>query len=661
MATNVPSKSEIKEITEKNLNDINIPTKSDGMSSDDLKGYITTLEKKLIDAENEKLKSKVTLDGCVDAVVTVNAKNIITYWNPAAEKLWGYTSEETVGQPMYKYAPEGMRDQHTKGMDNYLKTGEKKVLGKGREVKILRKDGIEVAVLLTLSEAKLGSEIIFTAFIKDITEIKKQEFQLTQQMEEMRAQEEELRQNMEEMQTTQEELSRKMKEGEIMQQELDARINALNAAAILSEADTAGNIIFTNDKLSEISGYTREEMMGKPHNIFRHPDNPKSLYKEMWDTIKAGKIFQGTYPNKKKDGTDYWVDATIAPVLGDEGKPIKYVGIRFDVTKSKLQQLEMEKSRGELDARVNALNASAILSESDLYGNITFVNDKLCEISGYTRQEMLGKPHNIFRHPDNPKSLYKEMWDTIKAGKIFQGTYPNKKKDGTDYWVDATIALVMGEDGKPVKYVGIRFDVTKAKLQQFEMEKKEAEMTGLLNAINSTYAMIEFDPFGNILIANDIFLETTGYKLNELKGKHHRILCPQDYANSLEYKNFWESLRSGIMQKGNFKRVAKGGEDLWLDATYTPVVDIDGKALKVLKIATYNTAFTIGFQQATEFINQLKLGNFKAKMDFKGHTLTGEIAKVTGDLVDLKEVVETVLNEVNRVVNLAGNEGQLRE
>jgi len=533
MATNGTTKVETKEVSEKSLNGVEIGNGIDEKAVMDMKAYIAKLEKQLQDADAEILKSKVTLDGCVDAVVTVNAKNIISYWNPAAEKLWGYAPSEVIGQPMYKFAPEGMRDQHIKGMDNYLKTGEKKVLGKGREVKILRKDGIEVAVLLTLSEAKLGSETIFTAFIKDITDMKKQEFLATQQLEEMRAQEEEIRQNMEEMQTTQEELSRKMREGEMMKSELDARVNALNAAAILSEADPAGNIIYTNDKLTEISGFTREEMLGKPHNIFRHPDNPKSLYKEMWDTIKSGKIFQGSYPNKKKDGTDYWVDATIAPV--------------------------------------------------------------------------------------------------------------------------------MGEDGKPVKYVGIRFDITKSMEQKVEMEKKEADMQGIMNAINASYASVEFDKFGNVLGANDNFLKAIGYTLGEIKGKHHRIFCDQEYANTADYKSFWENLGKGITQKGDFKRISKSGGEIWLNAAYTPVVDKDGTVVKVLKIATDTTIFTIGFQQATAFINQIKLGNFKAKMDFRGLKMTGEIGKVTEDLADLKDVMEAVMNEVNRVVNLAGNEGQLRE
>ena len=515
------------------LNGTAVLTSTDVASVDELKQKLALLEKKLAEAESEKLKSKVTLDGCVDAVVTIDAKNIINYWNPAAEKLWGYSSEEAVGQPMYKFAPETMLEQHTKGVENYLKTGEKKVLGKGREVKILRKDGIEVDVLLTLSEAKLGDERIFTAFIKDITELKKQEFQMKNQMEEMRAQEEELRQNMEEMQSTQEELARKMKESESFKLELDARVNALNAAAILSEAD--------------------------------------------------------------------------------------------------------------------------------IYGNITYVNDKFCELAKYTKDEVMGKPHNILRHPNNPKSLYKEMWDTIKSGKIFQGTYPNRAKDGTDYWVDATIAPVMGEDGKPIKYVGVRFDVTKMMEQKAEMERKEAEITGILNAVNASYATIEFDKFGNILNANENFLNSVGYRLDEIKGKHHRIFCESTYINTLEYKQFWEDLGKGITQKGDFKRVSKTGKEIWLNAAYTPVLDKDGNVIKVLKIAADTTAFTIGFQQATAFINELKKGNFKAKFDFKGITLTGEIAKVTDDLSDMRDVIEAVINEVNRVVNLAGKEGQLRE
>ncbi|MCU0438116.1 MAG: PAS domain-containing protein [Raineya sp.] len=124
------------------------------------------------------------------------------------------------------------------------------------------------------------------------------------------------------------------------------------------------------------------------------------------------------------------------------------------------RELEMDKLSNEIEARTKVLNAAAIVSETDQFGTITFVNDNFCRVAKYTKEELIGKPHNIVRHPDMPKSVFKEMWDTIKSGKIFQGIVKNKAKDGTPYWVIATVAPVIDTNGKPYKYIGVRIDIT---------------------------------------------------------------------------------------------------------------------------------------------------------------------------------------------------------
>lgn len=477
----------------------------------------------------------------------------------------------------------------------------------------------------------------------------------------------------------------------------NSKLDAINKSFASIEFTTDGIILDANELFLSLTGHNLKDIKGKHHKIFCKAEYIESdEYKNFWKNLKAGKSFTGQFNRLHKNGTDLWIQGSYSPLYDNDGKILSVVKYAQDITAQKKLEIEAsqateelraqeeelrqsmeemqatqeemarrnketEQLKQELDARVNALNAAAILSESDLFGNIIFTNDKLSEISGYTREEMMGKPHKMFRHPDNPKSLYKEMWDTIKAGKIFQGTYPNKRKDGKDYWVDATIAPVLDESGNPIKYVGIRFDVTKTMEQKLEMQKKEAEMKGVLAAINSSFASIEFTPDGTIITANDNFQKTMGYNLDEIKGKHHRIFCDKEYINSLEYKNFWNELANGKSQKGDFKRIGKSGNEVWLNAAYSPIFDIDGNVVKVLKIATDNTAFTIGFQAATNFINDLKQGNFNSEMDFKGIKLQGDILNVTTDLNSLRDLIKNFISEVNRVANLAGEEGQLRE
>lgn len=481
---------------------------------------IEDLQKRLSNAETELMRNKAILDGCVDAVVSIDEKNIITYWNPAAEKLWGYTTKEAVGQPMYKFAPAKMRDTHTKGVENYLKTGEKKVIGIGREVKILRKDGEEVDVLLTLSEADFLGKKTFTAFIKDISTQKKQEQQLTQQMEEMRAQEEEIRQNMEELQATQEATEREMRKNK---QILDGCVDAV---VTINQQNV---ILYWNPAAETLWGYSASEAVGQP----------------MYKFAPMGER------DKHTRGVENYLRTGEKKVLG-KGRPIKI----------------LHKLGHEIDAFLT-------LSEA-----------------------------------------------TVGDEKIF-----------TAFVKDIS-----------------------------EQRKKELEIQGLISAINSSYAMIEFEPDGTIINANENFLKTMGYSsLNEIAGKHHKIFVDTELHRSQEYSAFWENLRNGFAQQGTFKRKGKNGQDIYITATYTPVYNQDNKVYKILKLATDNTAFTVGFQAASKFIDELKMGNFNASLQLNGVSLKGDIAKVIDDLSDLRDMIGGVVTEINRVVNLAGAEGQLRE
>lgn len=179
---------------------------------------------------------------------------------------------------------------------------------------------------------KIGTSVasaISTARINDKTRELLEKSQ--QQTEELRAQEEEVRQNMEELSATQEQMERQMKEMAEMSKNLQERENVFALTTILSESDPFGTILLVNDKLVQVSKYSREELIGKPHSIFRHPDMPKQLFKLMWGEIKQGKVFRGIIKNRTKDNGHYWVDATIVPVFDDEGKIVKYIGARYHI------------------------------------------------------------------------------------------------------------------------------------------------------------------------------------------------------------------------------------------------------------------------------------------------------------------------------------------
>ncbi|MDN4165383.1 PAS domain-containing protein [Cytophagales bacterium LB-30] len=158
------------------------------------------------------------------------------------------------------------------------------------------------------------------------------------QAESMRAQEEELRQNMEEMSAIQEDLNRNLEETSRLAHEVSTREKVFNVTTILSETDKFGTITFINDKFCEVAKYDREELLGKPQNIVRHPDMPRELFALMWSTIKAGKVFKGIVKNRAKDGSHYWVDAAIVPIFKESGELEKYIGARYHITDDALAE-----------------------------------------------------------------------------------------------------------------------------------------------------------------------------------------------------------------------------------------------------------------------------------------------------------------------------------
>lgn len=266
---------------------------------------------------------------------------------------------------------------------------------------------------------------------------------------------------------------------------------------------------------------------------------------------------------KKKNGRDVFLSG----------------GIVYDSDSYVFRGIDITELKAELQVRVDIMNLTSIVSEANLKGDILNINEKFTQVSKYSKDELIGKPHNTTRHPDMPKEVFKEMWATIGRGNIFRGVVKNRAKDGTPYYVDAVIAPIIGDNGKPRKYLGVRYDIT-------ENETERHNMKGITRAIEASYAYIEFDTDGNILSCNKIFESAMGCSLNEIKGTHHRRFVDAALAGSTEYSQFWPDLKSGKAKSGIFKRLTKDGKTIYLQAVYSPVTDEMGRVFKVVKIAS---------------------------------------------------------------------------
>lgn len=426
-----------------------------------------------------------------------------------------------------------------------------------------------------------------------------------------------------------------------LEAELKVRTDIMNVTSIVSEADKKGDILTVNQKFLEISKYPKNELIGFGHNTTRHPDMPKAVFKDMWATIGRGEIFRGVVKNRAKDGTPYYVDAVIAPIMGDNGKPMKYLGVRYDITE---QELERQNARGIL----NAIDQSYAFIEFDLNGNVLHANQNFLTALGYQLDEIKGKHHRMFVEPTEvASSNYRQFWQDLNDGKAQNDVFKRITKNGQEIWIQAVYAPVKDEMGRVVKVVKIATDVTQSRLQQ-------ADFSGQLEAIGKAQAVIEFSLDGKILNANENFLKTLGYSLQEIKGQHHSMFVDPDQRNSVEYRLFWEKLGRGEFDAGQYKRIAKGGREVWIQASYNPIMDLSGKPFKVVKYASDVTAQVLAANMLSEAVEQAQKvtsaardGDLSQRIPLQGKS--GPIEVLCSGVNSLMETTGVIFSDVGRV------------
>ncbi|MBP5969207.1 MULTISPECIES: methyl-accepting chemotaxis protein [Pseudomonas] len=254
----------------------------------------------------------------------------------------------------------------------------------------------------------------------------------------------------------------------------------------------------------------------------------------------------------------------------------------FNRHKSALDDLQqtLTQQNGLLDA----INRSMAVIEFDLDAVVLSANDNFLKTMGYRAEQAIGQPHRLFCTPEFGRSAqYSELWSRLKRGEFQSGTFERINSKGESVWLEASYNPIKDAAGLVVKVVKYAMDVT-AKVQQ------ESEANARLQAIDRAMAVIEFNLDGSIITANQNFLTRMGYTLAELKGKHHRLFCTAELVNSSAYQDFWRRLNQGEFFQGQFERVDKRGQTVWLEANYNPVYDASGRLCKVVKFASDVTA-----------------------------------------------------------------------
>ncbi len=355
----------------------------------------------------------------------------------------------------------------------------------------------------------------------------------------------------------------------------DKRIlEAFSKSQAMITFDPSGNILNANDNFLQAMGYSLEEVVGKHHNIFMPPGKADSEdYKVFWQNLKSGKFNAGQFKRVNKAGDDVWIQASYNPIFDDQGNVTKVVKYASDVTRQ-------VKKLSDYEGQVNAICRSQAVIEFEPDGTILNANGNFLNAVGYKLEEIKGKHHSLFVDANyKSSSEYQSFWQDLACGKFFSGEFKRVNKQGKEFWIQASYNPIFDPDGKPFKVVKYASDITAQKVQN-------ADSTGQIEAIGKSQAVIEFNMDGTIIDANKNFLNAVGYTLDEIKGQHHRMFVTPSYGASHEYKKFWEKLNKGEYDSGEYMRVTKSGKEIWIQASYNPILDLNGSPVKVVKYAS---------------------------------------------------------------------------
>ncbi len=427
--------------------------------------------------------------------------------------------------------------------------------------------------------------------------------------------------------------------------EIKAKLAALDKSQAVIEFSTDGTIITANDNFLGTLGYSLDEIKGKHHSMFVDAAYRNSgEYQQFWNNLKSGQFQAGEYKRIGKGGKEVWIQASYNPLIDERGRAYKVVKYATDITKQKLESINGARLKLALDTCTsNVMMADANFNICYLNGSvISFLSeaekDIQKELSNFRVEGLVGKNIDIFhKNPAHQRNMLEKL----------SGTYKTSIQVG-----GRSFNLV----ANPI------FSATNERLGTV-VEWLDGTAVGLTDALNRSQAIIEFQMDGTIISANNNFLSAMGYSLDEIKGKHHSMFVDAAYKGSAEYRKFWDDLNRGEAQSGEFKRVGKGGREIWINASYNPIVDLKGKIVRVVKTASDVTQMVVtrtenelGMNEAVKVLTGIAAGDLTQKMNIEYKGTFSDIKKAVNSTVDrLYGMVKQIIDAAQSV-NAAATE-----
>ena len=403
-------------------------------------------------------------------------------------------------------------------------------------------------------------------------------------------------------------------------------LNAISSGVMVADKDR--NIIYANpavynllkkyeaDIRTVLPHFSADNLVGQNIDQFhKDPGHQRRILADL-RTPMSSSIVVG----------DVNFDLMLTPLLDAQGNPngamVEWVDkTEYNLTSNKLGALD--RSQGVIEFRPN--------------GEILTANENFLNLMGYDEREIVGKHHRIFVDKEYANSSeYKELWAKLNRGEYESGEFLRYDSRGEEVWIQGSYNPVVTSNGKVTRVIKYATDIT-------EEKRKNAYFSGQIKAINQSQAVIEFDPTGKILEANDNFLNTMGYTLGEIQGKHHSMFVDPSLRSSNEYRLFWEQLADGQFQTGEYHRIGNGGKDVWIQATYSPIIDDNGKVFRVVKYATDITGRKMAVNDICEVMLALSKGSLTSRLE---REYEGEFEQLAQSVNDFVANLSSIIHEI---------------
>lgn len=468
-------------------------------------------------------QQKQVLDQCIDAVVSIDDSNNVTYFNRAAEKLWGYTQTEVIGRNVKMLVPKEIQANHDNYVNANRRTGQDKIVGTSRDIQLERKDGVRIWCNLSLSKVRQDGKISYTAFVKDITEQKEAKDRIDQTLEQC----------------------------------IDAVVTI----------DENNNVIFFNGAAEKLWAISRDKVLGNnvkmlvPQAIQPNHDNFVNSNRNGGEDKIVGTnrdIQVETFDNRV-----IWANLSLSKV--ESGGKILYTAFVKDITEQKLKQEEF----ATLSLVANETDNSVIITDAS--GLIEYVNPGFTKLTGFSIEDVQGKkPGQVLQGKHTSNETRKRIREKLNGREAFYDEILNYDRSGNPYWISLAINPVLDDQGQLIKFISIQANIDETKRRSLENDVR-------LQAVSQSNMVMEFDAEGEITYANDIALKANKVSnVAELKrvaeGIRHYLTTDQ-----------WSQLTRGeILNTELTVQTKHDGKTVRLAVVISPVMNLDGQLDKVL-------------------------------------------------------------------------------